>query len=159
LPVPSLNYSFHLVGLSFDLLHRRLRPARVGGRLVVLEPSSAELYFLSIEDLVELNGLSFEPADVSLQPSNFVVAHEFADDLVLLHFEVLELALYFEHLSAISSQEVAFMVLQSLNEVRVDRVDERVELVVVVRVGEQVFRRVRVSNESSHIFKYLDLVG
>lgn len=55
----------------------------------MLEPGRAELSFLPIEDLVQLHGLRFEPTDVSLQPSNFVVAHEFANDLALLHFKVL----------------------------------------------------------------------
>lgn len=101
----------------------------------MLEPGRAELSFLPIEDLVQLHGLRFEPTDVSLQPSNFVVAHEFANDLALLHFEVLKLTLYFKHLSAVGSQKVAFMVLKSLYEVGVDRVDKHVQLVVVVRVG------------------------
>lgn len=76
---------------------RRLHP------LVVL--------LLRFKNFVKLQGLVLEPLDLPLQRRDAVVVAELSRLLILLRLEPLQLIFYTEHMAAVCSDEIVFVLL------------------------------------------------
>jgi hypothetical protein len=95
------------------------------GALSVLAPSNVS--FLFIKDIVEIHGCPFEPFNRRLEICDFIVAHKLASQFSLLLLHESEFPFDFDHLAAVSLQEVLLVLGQSADEVRVDGVNQSVE--------------------------------